>query len=197
MSLRLIGGKAKGLSLPTPPEKTRPTLVQLKRRLFDACQSWEEERVIDLCAGTGSLGLEAWSRGAREVILVECDRLLAEKLTELSLSASQKYTELGRIEVVRARAEKWLEAFQRSYGTEDVSMQQGTTIFFDPPYEDHELYRQILGQFAHTPWFKGLLIVESDDLKGMTQLALEELLGVSKHRFVQGTSHFTLFTFKA
>jgi 16S rRNA (guanine966-N2)-methyltransferase len=72
MSIKILGGVAKGFTLVTPSESiTRPTSVLLKRRLFDFYQNLNGHYFIDLCAGSGSIGIEAASRGAYPVLLVE------------------------------------------------------------------------------------------------------------------------------
>ena len=68
--MQIIGGLAKGHGL-CVPRGIRPTSTLLKRKLFDSHQTWEAVNFIDLCAGSGSVGLEAWSRGAKSVCLVE------------------------------------------------------------------------------------------------------------------------------
>lgn len=58
----------------TPPGSVRPTQDRVRQSVFSSlggsCEGW---RVLDLYAGSGSLGLEAWSRGARSVLFVEQD----------------------------------------------------------------------------------------------------------------------------
>ena len=74
---RIIAGEARGRRLVAPKgETTRPTSDRAKEAIFS---SWstrfglEGTRVLDLFAGSGALGLEAASRGARSVVLVEND----------------------------------------------------------------------------------------------------------------------------
>src|SRR3990172_5277353 len=75
MSIKILGGIAKGTILFLPNEKlARPTLVLLKRKIFDAAQNFEGSIFIDACAGSGAIGLEAWSRGADRVYLIESDK---------------------------------------------------------------------------------------------------------------------------
>lgn len=83
---RIIGGAAGGRRLQTPSGRdTRPTSDRVREALFSAveawCGSWDGLRVIDLYAGSGALGLEAWSRGADEITLVESDRRTAAVIT--------------------------------------------------------------------------------------------------------------------
>lgn len=79
---RIIAGSAKGRRLSIPPDGTRPTSDRVREALFSALDtewsaqstSWERVCVLDLYAGSGALGLEALSRGASEVVLVESSR---------------------------------------------------------------------------------------------------------------------------
>lgn len=79
---RIIGGVAGGRRLATPTGRdTRPTSDRVREAVFSAIESWcgsmSGLRVLDLYAGSGALGLEAWSRGAEAVTLVESDRRTA------------------------------------------------------------------------------------------------------------------------
>jgi 16S rRNA (guanine966-N2)-methyltransferase len=74
---RIVAGIAGGRRLAVPPSGTRPTSERVREALFSAVESaldLDGARVLDLYAGSGALGLEALSRGAREVTLVESDR---------------------------------------------------------------------------------------------------------------------------
>lgn len=79
---RLIAGRAGGRRLATPRGRTtRPTSDRVREALFSSLESLagslEGLRVLDLYAGSGALGLEAWSRGAGRILLVEQDRRTA------------------------------------------------------------------------------------------------------------------------
>ena len=79
---RIIAGQAKGRRLRTPPGgHTRPTTDRVREALFSAVESWcgslQGLRVLDLYAGSGAVGLEAWSRGAEAVTFVESDKATA------------------------------------------------------------------------------------------------------------------------
>ena len=73
--MRIIAGKWKGRRLNTPPGlKTRPLPDRLKQQLFDWIGPWcDDWRIIDICAGTGSFGFEAVSRGAVAVDAIDAD----------------------------------------------------------------------------------------------------------------------------
>lgn len=74
--MRVIAGSAKGTPLASVPgESTRPITSRVKEALFDILgEAIEGARMLDLFAGTGAVGIEALSRGAREVVFVERDR---------------------------------------------------------------------------------------------------------------------------
>lgn len=73
---RIIAGTARGRRIDVPPAGTRPTSDRAREGLFSSLQvrfGFQDARVLDLFAGSGALGLEAASRGAAEVVLVEND----------------------------------------------------------------------------------------------------------------------------
>ncbi|MGD0278522.1 MAG: 16S rRNA (guanine(966)-N(2))-methyltransferase RsmD [Smithella sp.] len=75
--MRIIGGKAKGRKLFFPSgSKERPTSDFLREALFNMLGHLEDKTFLDLFAGSGSIGLEAASRGAQEVYFVEKNKNL-------------------------------------------------------------------------------------------------------------------------
>ena len=78
--MRIITGSARGIPLETlPGEDTRPTSDRVKEALFSMIQfEIEGRRVLDLFAGSGSIGIEALSRGAKKVFFVEQSRKAIE-----------------------------------------------------------------------------------------------------------------------
>jgi len=70
--MRIVGGKFAGRNLTSPDARVRPTAEHVRAALLDMLESTlENARVLDLFAGTGALGLEAISRGARSADFVE------------------------------------------------------------------------------------------------------------------------------
>ena len=70
--MRLTGGRARGIPLKAPEEGTRPATDQLREAVFSSIAARVPgARVLDLFAGSGSYGLEAWSRGAERVVFIE------------------------------------------------------------------------------------------------------------------------------
>lgn len=85
--MRVIAGKAKRLQLKTPKGlDTRPTTDRIKETLFNMIQDeLYDIRFLDLFAGSGGIGIEALSRGAKEAVFVEQNReacsIIKENLT--------------------------------------------------------------------------------------------------------------------
>ena len=111
--MHVISGRFKGVALTTPKTGTRPTTDRTKEAIFSHLDSWQvldDARVLDLFAGTGALGIEALSRGARELVAVESSApaaaLIAKTLTALQRNRSWERGMTAR--VIRARAEKYV-----------------------------------------------------------------------------------------
>lgn len=81
--MRVIAGKAKGRKLiMTPGDSTRPITDRAKEALFSILGDWiEDARVLDLFGGTGGVGIECLSRGARWVDFVELNRKAIETIS--------------------------------------------------------------------------------------------------------------------
>ncbi len=122
--MRIISGSAKGRQLKAPKGRTRPTSDLVRGAIFDMLASMGAPlvggRVLDLYAGSGALGLEALSRGARWVDFVEQDPLAAQTI-------KQNLAALGfadRAKVYKLTARRALRVVEGPY---DI-------IFMDPPY---------------------------------------------------------------
>lgn len=112
--MRVIAGAERGITLKTPEGlRTRPTAERVKEGLFSAIQfEIPGTRVLDLFAGTGQLGIEALSRGARDAVFVDMGadacRLVRENLQRTGLT--------GRAQVVQADYLRYLERRQGPFG---------------------------------------------------------------------------------
>jgi len=121
-TLRIISGNWRGrrLSVPNLPG-LRPSGDRVREVLFNWLQGQlREAQCLDLFAGTGALGLEAASRGAAGVVLVERDRRLCRQLIELA----ELWPGGEVLTVVQADAVRWLECAE---GLFDI-------VFVDPPF---------------------------------------------------------------
>ena len=111
--MRVISGRFKGVALTTPKTGTRPTTDRTKEAIFSRLDSWDvlaDARVLDLFAGTGALGIEALSRGARALVAVEANgpaaALIAQTLTALKHNRSWQADMYAR--VIKAKAERFV-----------------------------------------------------------------------------------------
>ena len=86
--MRIIAGKYRGRRLKSPPsDRTRPTSDRLRETLFNVlAPRIEGVRFLDLCAGTGAVGIEALSRGAAHVTFVDQSRKVSA-LIETNLAS--------------------------------------------------------------------------------------------------------------
>ncbi|WP_126452503.1 16S rRNA (guanine(966)-N(2))-methyltransferase RsmD [Sulfuriflexus mobilis] len=125
-TLRIIGGELRGRKLSFPDAKgLRPTPDRVRETLFNWLQAQVYgARCLDLFAGSGALGLEALSRGAAEVVFVERDGRVLQKLRENLLLLGQ---ENGRC--IQASAEQFLRGAAEPF---DI-------VFLDPPFQTDEL----------------------------------------------------------
>lgn len=121
-TVRIVGGHWRGTRLPVADrEGLRPTADRVRETLFNWLQPMlPGARVLDLFAGTGALGLEAVSRGAREAVLVERDPALAASLR----AVVARLPDGDRVRVANEDALAWL---RRSDARFDLA-------FVDPPF---------------------------------------------------------------
>src|SRR5581483_157738 len=80
--MRIIAGSAKGrvLQAPGTAKGVRPTADRVRETIFNVLGQWMDGlSVLDLFAGTGALGLEALSRGAKSAVFVDLDTSIAER----------------------------------------------------------------------------------------------------------------------
>ena len=124
--MRVIAGEYKGRKLKSPPSlQVRPTSDRLRETLFNViAPRISGARFLDLCAGSGAVGIEALSRGASFVTFVDRSRKMCG-LVEANLDLCRVPED--QTEVVNTTAEDFLKQSDRSDVAWDI-------IFFDPPY---------------------------------------------------------------
>ncbi|WPU64401.1 RsmD family RNA methyltransferase [Peredibacter sp. HCB2-198] len=163
MSIKILGGIARGYPLATPKaDSTRPTSVLIKRKLFDWRQHMDEYIFVDLCAGSGAMGYEALSRGSQKVFVNDSMRgaFLTLKDNKANLEKAFKF-EPDMITVTNLDAKNWVQK-ELQYQLPET---ENVILFFDPPYENHALYFDVL-KILKEMNFQGEVWVESDRLKG-------------------------------
>lgn len=122
--MRIIAGRLRGRRLAAVRGRVRPTADRVREAIFNVLGNQvAEARVLDLFAGTGALGIEAISRGAREAVFVEQHhtalRVLRKNLGDCGLSAMSQVFPLGVSRALKRLA---------------TQGQKFDLVFLDPPY---------------------------------------------------------------
>lgn len=151
--MRVIAGKFRSRQLKGPASlRVRPTSDRLRETLFNVLgPTVEDSLVFDLYAGTGAIGIEAISRGAREVIFVESHArtagLIRENLAALGIEKGA--------EVMEAPVLRGLERLAARHLLADF-------VFLDPPYNEPDEYTQALEflDASHLIAPEGIVIAE-------------------------------------
>ena len=132
--MRIISGKFRGLKLQPPVDfSIRPTSDRLKESLFSILESnkynikIENSNVIDICSGTGALGIEALSRGAKLIYFIDKDpkaiNILQKNISKLKID----YKDETCIKIIRDDASKALQNIKNNF---DI-------VLIDPPYNSN------------------------------------------------------------
>lgn len=138
--VRIIGGTLRGRRLPvTDLPGLRPTPDRTRETLFNWLGPLHDCRTLDLFAGSGALGLEAHSRGAGEVVLVERERRACATLQELA-----EGWHLAGVRIVAADAIDWLSRPAANDAPFDL-------VFLDPPF-DSDLIAAATGKLQSGGW---------------------------------------------
>lgn len=122
--MRIVAGKFRAKKLLPPKHNIRPTLDKVKQALFTRLQFFIEDKVVlDLFSGSGALGIEALSRGAKKVVFCDAD-YKSVALTKQNISALK----LDKTQEVRVFKVDYLEFLKTTKEVFDL-------IILDPPYE--------------------------------------------------------------
>lgn len=173
---RIIGGAVGGRRISTPRgASTRPTSDRVREALFSAIESWcgslRGLRFLDLYAGSGAVGLEAWSRGAGVVTLVEQDRRTAGLV-----AANARALGFGRANVVAASVAATLR--RPPAAPYDV-------VFLDPPYplEDAAVADDLQALVGHAWLVPGALVVVERSVRSPEPEWPEGFTGTREKRY--------------
>ena len=177
--VRIIAGefRSRQLMTITDDESTRPFLSRVKESVFSMFHEWfQDARVLDLFAGVGTVGLEAISRGASQVLMVERNnrtyRVLKQNIEQLDCGDRAKTLlgdALGQISLLQAP-------------------QPVDLVFIDPPYsmmEDPAVRRRVLDQIQRCRGImaaKGFVILRSPIGPDLVE-QVEGFNGPEAHRY--------------
>jgi 16S rRNA (guanine966-N2)-methyltransferase len=184
--VRVIAGRFKSRLLKAlQGSATRPTSDRLKETLFNLLQTRiEGSRFLDCFAGTGAVGLEAISRGARSVVFIESSppacRIIRQNMERLGLSSSTD------CELLNQTVRTALERLQRAKTKFDI-------VFIDPPYAAADEYPQVLEALHQYEVLDEEAIIIAEHSRQL-ELA-DEVAGLIKTRKVkQGDSTLSIYT---
>ena len=151
--MRVISGSARGKKLLCADGKDiRPTLDRVKESVFNMIAfDITDSSVLDLFCGSGALGIEALSRGAKDAVFVDVSSQSLE-ITKKNLEATHLNTQAALIK------QDALEFIKNTTHKFDI-------IFLDPPYES-SIYEDIISEIAKRRVLNpdGLLIAEADNV---------------------------------
>lgn len=148
--MRIISGTARGRKLEAPKAGTRPSSDRLKEAMFSTIEShlanchvqWANINFVDLFAGSGAIGLEAKSRGADQVVLVEND---AKARSIIEKNSSRAGLE---VRIASADAYSWVPTFAVNI------------VFMDPPYDHSDAQvQQYFARICDTKGLSGALLI--------------------------------------
>lgn len=181
--MRVIAGTAKRLQLKTIDGlDTRPTTDRIKETLFNMISEYlADSYFLDLFSGSGGIGIEALSRGAKEAVFVEMNKKAANCIREnLKLTRLEKQAVLMETDAITA--------LRRLEGT-----RQFDYIFMDPPY-NKLLEKEVLMYLAESDLLSkdALIIVEASletDFSYVEELGFsiikEKIYKTNKHLFLE------------
>lgn len=128
--MRIIAGIYRNQLLQTPKgEQTRPTASRLRESLFNICQNYiDEASFLDAFAGSGAIGFEALSRGAKHVVFIEKNK---EAIRCLQKNA-ETLGVMSQCQILHGDVFQFLQLFQKQKKQFDI-------IYADPPYNTKDL----------------------------------------------------------
>jgi len=173
--MHIIAGEFRRQKVLTPKgDITRPTSGRLRETVFNICQGYiQESNFLDICAGSGAMGLEAISRGARRATFID-DNLLAIRAIQDNIKQC-KATE--RSQVIHKDAIKALVELEAEGAFFDI-------CYLDPPYHQPELLRQIIEFLDQSTLLAegAMLFIEDSANSLINGLVLNRLALVSKRQ---------------
>lgn len=147
--IKVVAGQIRGLKLNSDKnENLRPTKDRIKESLFDIIgYNIFEKRFLDLFGGTGQIGIEAFSRGAKEVVIIEIKKshadLINKNISKIKCDHNIKFFQLDAVDFLKNNKKNF-----------DI-------IFIDPPYQDVTILQSSLDFCIKNINKDGIMITET------------------------------------
>lgn len=181
--MRIIAGSARGTKIQAPEGlDTRPVTDKIRQSLFNIWQfDIADSRFLDLFSGSGSMGLEALSRGAREVVMVEKGR---PAWNTIKANLKTCHFENRNCEVLNEDVFQTIPKLKNQKRTFDF-------IYLDPPYTVDEIFHPVMEALGDGALLdpQGVLVIrtrkekEMQDRYGRLEKYREKVYGISKAHF--------------
>lgn len=175
IKMRVISGKYKGRKLNGfSIDGTRPTMDRVKESMFALIQNKLKEAIcLDLFAGSGSLGIEALSNGAKKCYFIDNNQIAIDTIIKNTIDIDNK-------EILKQDCFIALEEFKNKVKFD--------IVFLDPPYHDH-LINQVLFKLKENKLLNtnGIVVceLEEDNIKTDLKLIKEKKYGNKKVKIFQ------------
>jgi 16S rRNA (guanine966-N2)-methyltransferase len=185
--MRIISGNLKGRKYTAKaPDGTRPTTDSVRESIFNILNNYidiEDANVIDICAGTGAMGIEALSRGAKECYFIDNNKkackYIETALENFNISEDNYY-------VILDDAVKFLDDYRKNFKEYKFDL-----IFLDPPYQA-DIYNRIINSISNYGLLieNGIFVIEQDVSLGIClpssfEIINEKVYGSTKVLFVK------------
>ena len=173
--MKIITGKYKNLRIETINKtSTRPMMSRVRESLFSSINAeLIDKKILDLFAGSGSLGIESLSRGAASCLFVELSK---ESLDILIKNLSKTEEDVN---IFKGDAYRWVQNNEESF---DI-------VFLDPPFEhDDSMVTDLILKLVNTLNHEGLIILHRDNSSNIINIE-EKLELIKKRKFGQSILH--------
>lgn len=181
--MRIIAGTARGRTIDAPRgRETRPVTDMIRESLFNIWQfAIEDAELLDLFAGSGCMGIEALSRGARKVVMVDAG---AEPVRVMKANLAKTGLATRPNEVLKADVFDVIERFGRTHRTFDI-------VYVDPPFTEAEIFAPLMEALSNGALLKegGTLAIRSSKRMDLPE-AIGVLTKVREKRYGASTVHF-------
>ena len=165
--MRIVGGKYRHrlIDFPDDMAHTRPTKDRIREAIFSALNDISDMEVLDLYAGSGAMGLEALSRGAKRCTFVDVSnnaiKVIKDNVNNLKISPEE-------YQLIKDQDVNALKRFKDAQNRFDI-------VFLDPPYEEGQ-YQQIVETLVNDGLLneQSIIVIEANRLVDLENIAYQK-----------------------